>query len=112
MNLWSVGRVTMALCRGTDPDADRLGAGVRNPNASYTLLNGNQIGSIMCAFLCEKVKYREKRLPQSTFVGTHLLNHLGITRWWARSNLPPKQANEIFCMFKIIIDILKEFFCY
>ena len=37
----------------TDPDADRLGAGVRNAD-SYTYLTGNQMGSIMCAFLCEK----------------------------------------------------------
>lgn len=39
----------------TDPDADRLGAGVRNDAGGYTLINGNQIGSIMCAHLCEKV---------------------------------------------------------
>lgn len=39
----------------TDPDADRLGAGVRNSSGGYTLINGNQIGSIMCAHLCEKV---------------------------------------------------------
>jgi phosphomannomutase len=39
----------------TDPDADRLGAGVRNAAGGYTLINGNQIGSIMCAHLCEKV---------------------------------------------------------
>jgi phosphoglucomutase/phosphomannomutase len=40
----------------TDPDADRMGAGVRRPDGSYLLLNGNQIGSIMCAYLCEKLK--------------------------------------------------------
>jgi phosphoglucomutase/phosphomannomutase len=39
----------------TDPDADRLGIGVRNRDGKYTLLNGNQIGSIMAAYLCEKV---------------------------------------------------------
>ncbi len=39
----------------TDPDADRLGAGVRNDAGGYTLITGNQIGSIMAAHLCEKV---------------------------------------------------------
>ena len=50
---------------GTDPDADRLGAGVRNPDSSYTFLNGNQIGSIMCSFLCEKAKNHQKALHQT-----------------------------------------------
>ena len=38
----------------SDPDADRLGAGLRTANGDYNYLNGNQLGSIMCAFLCEK----------------------------------------------------------
>lgn len=42
------------LFLATDPDADRLGAGVRLQDGSYELLNGNQVGSIMCAWLCEK----------------------------------------------------------
>jgi phosphoglucomutase/phosphomannomutase len=37
----------------TDPDADRMGAGIRNADGDYTLINGNQTGSILCAFLCE-----------------------------------------------------------
>lgn len=40
------------LFLATDPDADRLGAGIRTGHR-YLLLNGNQLGSIMCAFLCE-----------------------------------------------------------
>ena len=40
----------------TDPDADRMGAGVKSENGKYILLNGNQIGSIMCAYLAEKVQ--------------------------------------------------------
>jgi phosphoglucomutase/phosphomannomutase len=39
----------------TDPDADRMGVGIRNSNGEYILLNGNQIGSILCAYLAEKV---------------------------------------------------------
>lgn len=37
----------------TDPDADRMGAGILNADGDYTLINGNQTGSILCAFLCE-----------------------------------------------------------
>ena len=44
----------------TDPDADRLGAGIRNDNGSYRYLSGNQLGIIMCAFLCENYAPKQK----------------------------------------------------
>ncbi len=44
----------------TDPDADRMGVGIRRKDGGYELLNGNQIGSIMCAYLCEKVAGQKK----------------------------------------------------
>lgn len=40
----------------TDPDADRLGVGVRRTDGEYEYLNGNQIGSIMAAYLSERKK--------------------------------------------------------
>lgn len=45
----------------TDPDADRLGIGVKNTKGGYVLLNGNQIGSIMAAYLCENYARSKKR---------------------------------------------------
>ncbi|TGL87332.1 phospho-sugar mutase [Leptospira congkakensis] len=44
----------------TDPDADRLGVGVRRPDGEYEYLNGNQIGSIMAAYLSERKKSKNK----------------------------------------------------
>ncbi|MFN3604262.1 MAG: phospho-sugar mutase [Leptonema sp. (in: bacteria)] len=44
----------------TDPDADRMGTGIRDKNGVYIYLNGNQIGSILAAYLCEKVNSLEK----------------------------------------------------
>ncbi|TGM74695.1 phospho-sugar mutase [Leptospira bouyouniensis] len=44
----------------TDPDADRLGVGVRKPDGEYEYLNGNQIGSIMAAYLSERKKPKNK----------------------------------------------------
>ncbi|MCB1309807.1 MAG: phospho-sugar mutase, partial [Leptospiraceae bacterium] len=49
------------LFLATDPDADRLGAGIRDKNGQYVLINGNQIGSLMCAFLCEKMGAGERK---------------------------------------------------
>ena len=54
----------------TDPDADRLGAGVRDAAGGYTLINGNQIGSIMCAHLCEKIaEERQARAQKNSAKG-------------------------------------------
>ncbi|PKA15229.1 phospho-sugar mutase [Leptospira haakeii] len=54
----------------TDPDADRLGIGVKNPKGGYTLLNGNQIGSILAAYLAEKVGSKPKKGKNPVLVKT------------------------------------------
>ncbi|MDV6235028.1 phospho-sugar mutase [Leptospira ellisii] len=59
----------------TDPDADRLGIGVKDKNGDYVLLNGNQIGSIMAAYLCESYaasKKKKKAVLIKTIVTTDL----------------------------------------
>lgn len=40
----------------TDPDADRLGCAVRQPNGDYQLLTGNQIAAIMLNYILEAHK--------------------------------------------------------
>ncbi|PJZ78845.1 phospho-sugar mutase [Leptospira neocaledonica] len=54
----------------TDPDADRLGIGVKNPKGGYALLNGNQIGSILAAYLAEKVGSKPKKGKKPVLVKT------------------------------------------
>ena len=51
----------------TDPDADRLGIGVLNNNGDYVLLNGNQIGSILCAYLSEKISISKPKFQYHIF---------------------------------------------
>jgi len=36
---------------GTDPDADRMGVAVRNPQGEFVLLNGNQIGALLMDYI-------------------------------------------------------------
>ena len=36
---------------GTDPDADRMGAVVKDPNGEYVVLTGNQSGAIIVNYL-------------------------------------------------------------
>ncbi|WP_404825440.1 phospho-sugar mutase [Fructilactobacillus lindneri] len=40
----------------TDPDADRLGAAVRQPDGEYTLMSGNQIASVLLHYILQAKK--------------------------------------------------------
>ncbi len=51
----------------TDPDADRMGIGILNSKGEYELLNGNQIGSIMCAYLAEKINSKPRKFDYYIF---------------------------------------------
>ncbi len=67
----------------SDPDGDRLGMGIKNSNGEYVLLNGNQIGSILCAYLAEKVssvpKPKYEYLICKTIVTTDLQENIAKT---------------------------------
>lgn len=54
----------------TDPDADRLGIGVKDGKGGYALLNGNQIGSILAAYLAEKAGSKSKKRKKPVLVKT------------------------------------------
>ncbi|WP_341778880.1 phospho-sugar mutase [Levilactobacillus sp. HBUAS70063] len=55
------------LLVATDPDADRLGAAVRQPNGDYQLLTGNQIASILLAYIL-KARKQAGQLPANSRV--------------------------------------------
>src|SRR5205823_9352804 len=42
------------LVIATDPDADRIGVAVRSGNGELQLINGNQIGSLLCYYRLKK----------------------------------------------------------
>jgi phosphoglucomutase/phosphomannomutase len=67
------------LFLATDPDADRLGIGVRDPEGKYILLNGNQIGSIMAAYLCEKIKEKRKTSKSTNEIKFYLIKTIVTT---------------------------------
>ena len=65
---------------GTDPDCDRLGVAVRNPEGAYTLLNGNQAMVLKTHFLLEQWKALDKlngkQFVASTIVSTPMMHDL------------------------------------
>ncbi|WP_034994524.1 phospho-sugar mutase, partial [Liquorilactobacillus vini] len=52
------------LLIAVDPDADRLGVAVRQPNGEYQLLTGNQIAALMLNYIL-KARKAAQRLPKN-----------------------------------------------
>ncbi len=60
-------KVNADIAIGTDPDADRMGAAVRDSGGGYRMLKGNQIGCILTEYLLEKRK-RQNLLSPADFI--------------------------------------------
>ena len=56
---------------GTDPDADRLGIGIKDNSGKYITLNGNQIMIVLTEYLLNKFK---GDLNQSYFIGSTIVS--------------------------------------
>jgi len=74
------------LVMGTDPDADRVGIGVKNHHGKWQLMNGNQAATCMIYYLLkawkDKGKLNGKQYIAKTIVTTDLLDkmatHFGV----------------------------------
>ncbi|AWB46260.1 phosphoglucomutase [Paenibacillus sp. CAA11] len=80
-------RVGADILIGTDPDADRMGAVVRDKNGEYEILTGNQSGAILVNYLLSQLKATGK-LPANGAVvktivtsemGANIARHYGLT---------------------------------
>jgi len=61
---------------GTDPDADRLGIGVKDDTGNYITLNGNQIMVILTEYLLSKKNVNKSCFIGSTIVSTPMIKKL------------------------------------
>jgi phosphoglucomutase len=70
------------MVMATDPDADRVGIGVRNEAGEFILLNGNQAFSLMMWFILKNVTDKSHAYIAKTIVTTELVDtmakHYGI----------------------------------
>lgn len=94
-------QVDADLFLATDPDADRLGIGVRKEKGIYVLMNGNQIGSMLCAYMCEKAakKKPEHQHLYKTIVTTDLQRRI------AEQNGVP--IHDVLTGFKYIAEQMR-----
>lgn len=91
------------LIMATDPDADRVGIGVKNKKGKFQLLNGNQTGSLLVYYILKKKAEKGLKGDEftvNTIVTTDLMNAIsekhGITVY------------ETLTGFKHIAKIIRE----
>jgi phosphoglucomutase len=88
---------------GTDPDADRVGIGIKNDKGEWTLLNGNQTAVLAFNYLIEARK--EKGIAQAndmvikTIVTTDMIDEIA-----RRSNI---RCYNVLTGFKWIAELIK-----
>ncbi|WP_106767269.1 phospho-sugar mutase [Paenibacillus faecalis] len=64
---------------GTDPDADRMGAVVKNSQGEYVVLSGNQSGAIMIHYLLSQLKESGKLPDNAAVIKTIVTSEMGAT---------------------------------
>jgi phosphoglucomutase len=62
------------MVMATDPDADRVGIGVRNRQGEFILLNGNQAFSLMMWFIMKNLDNRKNAYIAKTIVTSELVD--------------------------------------
>ncbi|GAC1532401.1 MAG: phospho-sugar mutase [Sediminibacterium sp.] len=89
---------------GTDPDADRVGIGVKNHKGEWVLINGNQTAVLAFAYMIEARKAKGIAQPNdmviTTIVTTAMINEVA-------------KQNQVACYnvltgFKWIAELIKE----
>ena len=90
---------------GTDPDSDRLGVVVRLDDGSYNVLNGNQIGALLCEFIL-RTRKAQGTLPKEgavvkSIVSTEMIR--AITKDYGIETI------DVLTGFKFIGEKIKEF---
>jgi phosphoglucomutase len=89
---------------GTDPDADRVGIGVKNHKGEWVLMNGNQTAVLAFAYMMEARKAKGIAQPNdmviTTIVTTEMINEV------ARQN--NVACYNVLTGFKWIAELIKE----
>ena len=89
---------------GTDPDADRVGVGVKNHKGEWVLMNGNQTAVLAFAYMMEARRAKGIAQPNdmviTTIVTTEMINEVA-------------KQNKVACYnvltgFKWIAELIKE----
>jgi len=89
---------------GTDPDADRVGVGVKDNHGNWVLLNGNQTALLVFNYIIEARKNRGVAKPNDMVVKTIVTTDL-IDIIAAKSNI---SCYNVLTGFKWIAELIRE----
>ncbi|GGA83642.1 phospho-sugar mutase [Puia dinghuensis] len=89
---------------GTDPDADRVGIGVKDRKGQWVLLNGNQTAVLAFNYMIEARKAKGIATPVDMVVKTIVTTNL-IDEIAARSGV---ECYNVLTGFKYIAELIKE----
>ncbi|MGN6249862.1 MAG: phospho-sugar mutase [Ginsengibacter sp.] len=89
---------------GTDPDADRVGIGVKDNHGNWVLLNGNQTALIVFNYLIEARKESGKAQPNDMVVKTIVTTDM-IDKIAADKNIT---CYNVLTGFKWIAELIRE----
>lgn len=64
------------IVMATDPDADRIGIGIKNPKNQWMLINGNQLMVLLLRFVVENKPHSKNAFVASTIVSTPLVEKI------------------------------------
>ena len=69
-------KIDADIILGTDPDADRLGIGIKNLEGEWMLLNGNQLMVVLTRFVLENSPISSNNFIASTVVSTPMMGKM------------------------------------
>ncbi len=95
--------VNAELILATDPDADRVGVGVKDLNGNYILLNGNQSASLLIYYLMKQWKAKGKITGKEFIVKTIVTSEL--LKDIAHSH--GVESYDVLTGFKYIAEIIR-----
>jgi len=93
------------LIMATDPDADRVGIGARNPNGKFQLLNGNQTAALLTYYMLNEWKQKGKIDGRQYIVKTIVTTDL-LARIAEKFEV---ECYETLTGFKYIAELLRQY---
>lgn len=93
------------LVIGTDPDADRVGIGIKNLEGQWVLLNGNQTGAVLMWYLLDQYK-QSGRLVSNSFIAKSIVTSDLINEIAHAYNV---ECIECLTGFKWIADLIRKY---
>lgn len=92
------------LLAGTDPDADRVGVGVKNHKGDWVLMNGNQTAVLAFAYAIEARKKKGLAQPNDMVIKTIVTSEM-IDEVAKQNNI---SCYNVLTGFKWIAELIKE----